>query len=102
MVASSDFEMSADGVITKYANEDKAYEFNFSSCLATSESISSYILTYPSGLATGAGTVSNTTSAVQIAVSGGTANINYKIICLATTDTPNTFERAMTIKVRSQ
>lgn len=94
--------MSTDGRIDKYPTEDLDYEFDFSSALASSESISSYTVRIPSGLATGGcTTLSATVSAVVVPVSGGTAGISYGVYCQIVTSQPRTYERVMTIKVKN-
>ncbi len=96
-------DMSPDGIIDKKQGVDLDYEFDFSSGLSTGESITSFTLRIPSGLGVGGagvGAASNTTSAVQFAVSGGTVGINYQLVCNIVTDNsgPRKNEKVMTIK----
>ena len=65
--------------------------------LATGETISSYVITVDTGLTKNSD--SQSSGAVTVWLSGGTAGTNYKVACLITTSAGRTDERTIWIKV---
>jgi len=73
------------------------YKFDWSDWLASGESISTYVITVPTGITES--TASSTSASVTVWLSGGTAGETYEPACLIVTDSSRTDERTMKIHV---
>jgi len=76
------------------------YKFNWSSWLASGESISTYVITAASGITNTTST--SDTDSVTAWLSGGTAGSDYPVACLIETDSSRTDERTIKIHVRER
>lgn len=77
------------------------FAWDWSSWLASGETISDQTVTVPSGLTT-AVAVSQSSGVVTVWLSGGTVGESYAVACLVTTSDARIDERTMTIKVRDR
>jgi hypothetical protein len=77
------------------------YVFDWSTWLASGETITSYTVTVPTGitLGTGAKAPSQAAGKVTYWLSGGTAGVTYPIQCTIVTSAGRTDNRKMMIKV---
>ena len=80
---------------------DLDFVFDWSSWLATGETISTYTVTVPTGITLGTGTKapSQASGKVTYWVSGGTIGQSYRVACKITTNASRIDERTMNIKV---
>lgn len=76
------------------------YPFYWSDWLETGDTIASYVITVASGLTLDSDT--NTTTAVVVWLSGGTAGTTYTVACRITTADGRTDERTINISVENQ
>ena len=85
--------MPAVPLLIKQPSEDNVYTFEFRQLLADEESISSVtsVSGAPSGLTIGAPT-HDSNSKVHVRISGGAADVKYKITAVVTTSLGNTKE----------
>lgn len=86
--------------LIKQPSESRLYTFDFAANMGASESIVSVdsFTAAPSGLTLGSAAISG--KRVQNRISGGTANTNYKITVVVTTDAGNTLEGEANLFVR--
>ena len=89
-----------DNTFYKDPDAELDWEFDWSSWLATGETISSSTVTVQTGLT--AGTKSATTTAVTQWLSGGTADTTYTVACKIVTSAGRTDERTIYIHVTSR
>lgn len=88
-----------------YKKDDDAtldFAFDWSDWLATSETISSYTITVPTGITletVAPHAQSESAGVVTFWLSGGTANTWYKVACKIVTNAGRTDERTMDVKV---
>jgi len=68
--------------------------------LASGETISSFTLTVPTGISVS--TSSESSGAVTVYLSGGTAGSDYDVACKITTSVGRIDERTITLKVRDR
>lgn len=80
---------------TKDPNAVLDYKFDWSDWLATSETISSYVVTVESGLTKDSD--SESSGMITIWLSGGTAYTAYTVACKITTNMSRTEERTILI-----
>jgi hypothetical protein len=76
------------------------YQWDWSSWLATGETISSHTVTAPTGLTLDSDTA--TTTAVTAWLSGGTAGTDYSVVCQIVTSASRTDERSIVIAVQQR
>ena len=76
------------------------YAFDWSEWLESGESISSHVITVDDGITNDSS--GNSTTAVTVWLSGGTAGTNYNIACKIVTGAGRTVERSITIRCRER
>lgn len=81
----------------KDASDVLSYTMNWASTLATSETISTSVMTPATGLTKDS--ESNTTTAATIWVSGGTDGTSYEVVNTITTNQGRTYQRTFRVKV---
>lgn len=90
-------------MITKYKDPEAIldYIFDWSSWLESGETISSFVMTVPTGLTEGTGTKATAQAAGKVTVwlSNGTAGTGYVVECKITTSSGRVDERQMVIMV---
>ena len=88
----------------KDPSDDLDYEFDWSSWLASGETISSFVMTVPTGITEGTGTKATAESSgvVTVWLSGGTADTTYDVACKITTSAARIKERTITIRCVNQ
>ena len=89
-------------VFTKDPDAVLDYKFDWSSWLATGETITSRTVTVDAGLTNDSDSITDSGASVTVWLSGGTANKNYAVACKITTDGGRTDERTDTIHVRQR
>jgi hypothetical protein len=78
------------------------YKFDWSSWLATGETISSKTVTVGSGLTEDSSSITDTNTSVTIWLSGGTTDTDYSVECKIVTSDSRIDERSITIRVRER
>ena len=76
------------------------YKFDWSSWLASGETISSHTITPESGITVDSSSITDTSTSVTVWLSGGSAGIKYDVTCQIVTSASRTDER--TIQVRAE
>jgi len=76
------------------------YAFDWSSWLATGETITSYTITEDTGITVDSD--SNTDDTVTVWLSGGIANVRYKIVCHIVTSAGRENDRTFVIHVKDE
>jgi hypothetical protein len=76
------------------------YEFDWSSWLASGETISSYVVAADTGITVDSD--SNDTDSVTVWLSSGTAGIKYTVGCKIVTSASRTVERSIKIRVKER
>lgn len=76
------------------------YAFNWNEWLESGENINSHVITVDDGITKDSS--SNSSTAVVVWLSGGTAGINYNIACKIVTSGGRTVERSITIRCRER
>jgi hypothetical protein len=87
-------------IYTKDPDAVLDYAFDWSSWLATGETISSHTITVETGLTKDSD--SESSGVVTVWLSGGTADEEYDVACKIVTNASRTDERTMTIRVRNK
>ena len=85
---------------TKDPDAELTYQFDWSDWLATAVTISSYVITADAGITVESD--SNTDTAVNVKLSGGTVGESYDIACLMTDSSGEIDERTITIEVEER
>ena len=70
--------------------------------LATGETISSIVITSPSGITDDAGTITGTGTTVTVWISGGTAGTDYDVVCSIVTSDAREDDRTIVIQIRER
>ena len=70
--------------------------------LASSETISSFVITADAGLTVNSSSQTDTNTSVTVWLSGGTDGIEYSLACKIVTSSARTDERTVTISVRNR
>jgi hypothetical protein len=78
------------------------YKFDWSSWLATSETISSHTVTAGTGLTVASSALTDVNTSVTAWLSGGTAETEYTVTCRVVTSQSRTDERSITIRVQDR
>lgn len=78
------------------------YKFDWSSWLATGETISSQVITAETGITADSGTITDTNTSVTVVLSGGTVGAVYDVACKITTSNSQIDERTIKIKCRQR
>ena len=76
------------------------FAFDWSDWLATSETISSHVVTVDTGITKDSD--SESSGIITVWLSGGTAGNDYNVACKIVTNANRTDERTMTIKVKNR
>lgn len=87
-------------VFYKDPNAILDYQWDWSSWLATSETISTAVITVPTGLTLSS--QSNTTTKVTVFLSGGTVDAGYQVTCRITTNQARTEDRSIYLICRER
>lgn len=92
------------GIFTKDPNAVLDYAFDWSSWLATSETVSSFVVTVQSGITEGTGAYASSESSgvVTVWLSGGTEGTTYSVACKIVTSAGRTDERTIYINCLNQ
>lgn len=78
------------------------YKFDWSSWLATGETISTKEITATTGITVDSSSITDTNTSVTVWLSGGTADSDYTIECKIVTSDSRTDERKIAILVRER
>lgn len=78
------------------------YKFDWSSWLATGETISSHTITADTGITVDSSSLTDTNTSVTVWLSGGTAETSYTVTCQVVTSASRTDERSITIRVKDR
>jgi hypothetical protein len=87
-------------IFTKDPDAVLDYAFDWSSWLATGETISSHTITVETGITKDSD--SESSGVVTVWLSGGTAENEYDVACKIVTSAGRTDERTMTIRCKNQ
>lgn len=76
------------------------YKFDWSSWLASGETVSTRTITADTGITVDSDDITDTSTSVTVWLSGGTSGQNYKVNCEIVTSDSRTAQRTITIRVR--
>lgn len=78
------------------------YKFDWSSWLASGETISTRTVTPATGITVDSSSITDTNTSVTVWLSGGTAGTEYTVACKIVTSAARTDERTLTIQVEDR
>jgi len=78
------------------------YKFDWSSWLASGETISTATLSVESGLTKDSDSITDSSTSVTVWLSGGTAGQKYTVSCKITTSDSRTAERTLNIRMQQR
>jgi len=92
----------ASNIYTKDPDAVLDYKFDWSSWLASGETISTRTVTPETGITVDSSSITDTSTSVTVWLSGGTVGNVYDVACLITTTASRTDERTIKIQCRER